>query len=179
MVSDQRDITEGLIKEVNALLLTGVGYTMAQNQQGQKVKKKANPGQYKMQPNHVVQVDGSIHWYVEPLHVPEQMAELVNWVSCQLDVQHPIIVAAMAHYHLVRIHPFDDGNGRGARILMNLILLKKGYFPAVLSSEKKRFYLNALAAADAGNATMFVEFVAAELLATMETVVADFQSGGA
>lgn len=176
VVANQRSISEGLIKEFNALLLSGVRYTEAVNAQGQRVKKKAHPGEYKKQPNHVMQPDGTIHWYVEPLQVPEQMEALVNWLAEQTDKQHPVITAALLHYNLVRIHAFDDGNGRGARLLMNLVLMKHGYFPAVIRTEKKRLYLEALKQADSGDITAFVQFIASELVQTQEKVIADLQS---
>ncbi|MBS9783456.1 MAG: Fic family protein [Pasteurella sp.] len=176
IVNDKREITEGLIKEINALLLSGITYTDAVNDLGQRVKKKAHPGEYKKQPNHVIQADGSIHWYVEPIQVPTQMAELVNWVSENKDNYHPIIVAAILHYNLVRIHTFDDGNGRGSRLLMNLVLMKNGYFPAVIRIEKKRTYLNALQLADKGDVLPFVQFIADELIDTMEKVIFDLNN---
>lgn len=173
VVSDKRPLSEGLIKEVNALLLSGVTYTDAVNDLGQRVKKKAHPGEYKKQPNHVIQADGSLHWYVEPMQVATQMAELINWVNSNENNHHPIIIAAILHYNLVRIHAFDDGNGRGARILMNLILMKKGYFPAVIRTERKRFYLAALQSADNGDIAPFIGFIADELINTQEKVIAD------
>ena len=176
IVANKRPITEGLIKEFNALLLSGVKHTEAVNAQGQRVKKKAYPGEYKKQPNHVVQPDGTIHWYVEPLQVPEQMEVLVSWLTEEMEQQHPVIVAALVHYNLVRIHAFDDGNGRGARVLMNLVLIKQGYYPAVIRTEKKRFYLDALKEADNGDITPFIQFIASELIETQERVIADLQS---
>lgn len=173
IVSDKRPLSEGLIKEINALLLSGVTYTDVVNDLGQRVKKKAHPGEYKKQPNHVIQADGSIHWYVEPMQVATQMAELINWVNNNENNHHPIIIAAILHYNLVRIHAFDDGNGRGARILMNLILMKKGYFPAVIRTESKRFYLQALQSADEGDIVPFIGFIADELIDTQEKVIAD------
>ena len=176
VVANRRPLTEGLIKAFNALLLSGVKYTEAVNAQGQRVKKKAHPGEYKKQPNHVVQADGSIHWYVEPMQVPDHMQTLVHWLNDAIDRHHPLMVAAIAHYHLVRIHPFDDGNGRGARLLMNLILMKQGYFPAVIRTEKKRFYLQALKQADHGDSAPFVRFIADEMIPTQQRVIADLQS---
>lgn len=176
IVSDKRPLSEGLIKEINALLLSGVTYTDAVNDLGQRVKKKAHPGEYKKQPNHVIQADGSIHWYVEPMQVATQMAELINWVNTNENNHHPMIIATILHYNLVRIHPFDDGNGRGARILMNLILMRKGYFPAVIRTERKRFYLAALQSADNGDMAPFIRFIADELIDTQEKVIADLQT---
>ena len=173
LISNKRDMTEYAIKEINALLLAGVTYTVAQNSQGERVKKKLKPGEYKRQPNHVLQPDGTIHWYVDPMKVKDQMEELVNWVNSQFNGLHPLLIAAVAHYNLVRIHAFDDGNGRGARLFMNLILLKKGYFPVVIRKEKKRTYLEALAEADKGNLMPFIHFISTELIATYERVIDD------
>ena len=173
LISNKRDMTEYVIKEINALLLAGVTYTVAQNSQGEKVKKKLTPGEYKKQPNHVLQPDGTIHWYVDPMNVKDQMEELVNWINTPFNNLHPLLIAAVVHYNLVRIHAFDDGNGRGARLFMNLILLKKGYFPVVIRNEKKRIYLEALAEADKGNLMPFIYFISTELIATYERVIDD------
>jgi Fic family protein len=153
------------------LLLRGVEFTPAKNARGERVHKKAHPGVYKVQPNHVEQADGTVHHYVEPLHVPTEMADLLAWINRMIDQLHPIHVAAVAHYNMVRIHPFDDGNGRGARILMNLILLHKGYFPAVVRLETKPAYLLALGQADRGDLKPFIAFVANTLIATTQDVL--------
>ena len=175
VVANQRDISEGLIKEINALILSDINYTTAKTSQGDLVKKKATPGQYKAQPNHVLLADGSIHKYVDPIQVQPQMKELTNWLLESIDKLHPIITASILHYNLVRIHAFDDGNGRGARILMNLVLMKKGFFPAVIKQERKRLYLNALNQADKGDLLPFISFIASELIQSQEGVISDFE----
>lgn len=86
---------------------------------------------------------------------------------------HDIAIAALAHYNMVRVHPFDDGNGRGARILMNLILMKAGYPPAIVKNEKRRKYLDALQEADSGNLEPFVEFITSSLAITQEMILED------
>ena len=101
------------------------------------------------------------------------MQELVEWIESNKERLHPIFVASIVHYNLVRIHAFDDGNGRGARILMNLILMNRGFFPAVVKTEKKRKYLSALHKADNGDIVPFITFVALELIETLEGVVGD------
>ena len=173
LVSNQREISEHVIKEINALLLSGVTYTVAQNSHGEKVKKKLNAGEYKKQPNHVLQADGNIHWYVDPINVKDQMEELVDWVNGKTRILNPIYVASVAHYNLVRIHAFDDGNGRGARILMNLVLLKSGFFPVVVRLEKKRKYLEVLSEADNGDVIPFIRFICTELIETYEKLIHD------
>ena len=90
--------------------------------------------------------------------------ELVEWITENENRLHPILVASIIHYNLVRVHAFDDGNGRGARILMNLFLMKHIFFPAVIRTERKRKYLSALQKADRGNIYPFIKFMASELI---------------
>jgi Fic family protein len=171
VISDQRPITEGLIKEINALLLKGVEYTDAVDLTGKKTRKKATPGQYKKAPNTVIQLDGTIHEYTDPLHVTTEMEELIAWINEHIDSEHGLITGAVTHYNLTRIHPFDDGNGRGARLSMNLIFIKKGLPPAVIRNEQRRFYLDALAKADKGDLEPFVRFVGKSLVNTQKTIL--------
>lgn len=171
VIKNEREVSESLIKEINALLLYGVKSTPAMTSDGKAIEKLANPGQYKKQPNHVLQQDGTLHRYVEPVQVQSEMEALVQWVNDNIDTLHPCYVAAVAHYNMVRIHPFDDGNGRGARVLMNLILLKKGCFPAVIRVEQRQDYIEALQQADKGDLEPFVEFITKELVGTLEGVI--------
>ena len=173
MVSNQRAVSVSVIKEFNALLLSGVSNTKSIDQFGNPIKKKANPGEYKTLPNHVLQPDGKIHYYVEPLQVAQQMDELVAWIQKNEDQQHPVILAAIAHYNMVRIHPFDDGNGRGARLLMNLLLIKKGFPPAIIRNEERRKYLETITQADRGHLSPFIVFIAQSLFRTQEMILAD------
>jgi Fic family protein len=171
VVANHLPITESFIKEVNALILRGLEFTPAKGADGHINRKPAHPGQYKKLPNHVLQPDGTLHAYVEPIHVQDQMQALVEWINTHLHTTHPIEVAALAHYHMVRIHPFEDGNGRGARILMNLILMHKGYFPAVILLDAKRQYLETLAEADNGNTAPFIAYIADAVITTNESVL--------
>ena len=118
--------------------------------------------------------EGTIHYYVEPVHVAAEMEALFQWIQESFDQKHPVIISSVAHYNLVRIHPFDDGNGRGARLLMNLILIRKGYAPAVIRKEQRRSYLESLSLADQGNLEPFTELVARSLLNTQQMILEDF-----
>ncbi len=173
IIADERAISEGVIKELNALILSGINYTQAQDSIGNPTKKRATPGEYKSQPNHALLPNGNIHRYVEPIQVQPQMQELVEWINTISQEIHPIVVASITHYNLVRIHAFDDGNGRGARILTNLMLIKHHYFPVVIRREKKRKYLQTLQKADRGDIAPFIEYVSRELTETLERVLVD------
>lgn len=178
VIKNERSITPGLIKELNALLLSGVTYTDALSETGQKVRKPANLGQYKRLPNQVLQVDGTNYHYTEPLQVPDEMDKLCDWIeeSLALARQDALIIATIAHYNMVRIHPFDDGNGRGARFLMNLILIKKAYPPAIIRCEQRRQYLASLNQADKGDIQPFLIFVAKSLINTQKIILENLLS---
>ncbi len=178
IVSNKREISESIIKEINALLLLGLKSTPAMTPEGQIIQKKATSGQYKTQANHVLQQDGTLHKYIEPIKVQSEMEALVKWINENIDKKHPCYVASVAHYNMVRIHPFDDGNGRGARILMNLILLKKGFFPAVIRMENRQDYIEALQQADRNNLKPFIEFITKELIVTLEDIINNIESMG-
>ncbi|KPA19644.1 cell filamentation protein Fic [Candidatus Magnetomorum sp. HK-1] len=175
VIKDNRPVSQGLIKEMNALLMSGVKYTPAINQSGQKVRKPANPGQYKLLPNHVLQTDGTIHFYTDPIHVADEMEVLCGWINENYVKRHPLVVASIAHYNMVRIHPFDDGNGRGSRILMNLILIKRSYPVAIIKNENRRKYLTALNQADKGDIAPFIKLIADSLIYTENLIIDELQ----
>ncbi len=175
VIKDNRPVSQGLMKEINALLLSGVNYTLAIDRNGQKIRKPANPGKYKVLPNHVLQTDGTIHFYTDPIHVADEMETLCRWINENIESRHPLVVASIAHYNMVRIHPFDDGNGRGARILMNLILIKKSYPVAIVKNENRRKYLMALNQADKGDIVPFIKFIADSLIDTENTILGELR----
>jgi len=73
---------------------------------------------------------------------------------------HPLKKAVFVHYELVRIHPFIDGNGRVARLLTNLYLMKQGYPPIILKKTERRIYYKALNKADEGDLCLLANFIA-------------------
>jgi hypothetical protein len=75
----------------------------------------------------------------------------------------PVLLAAEFHYRFIRIHPFDDGNGRTARLLMNFILMQYYYPPVIIKTEDKENYFNVLRLADVGNVEPFVNYIAENL----------------
>ncbi|HEV2600679.1 MAG TPA: Fic family protein [Candidatus Babeliales bacterium] len=95
-----------------------------------------------------VRISGSMTILPNYAKVPDLMAEYIVWLNTA-DL-HPVVLAAQAHYKLVTIHPFVDGNGRTARLLMNLILMMHGYPPAVISVDDRLAYLKALEKAQTG-----------------------------
>jgi len=84
------------------------------------------------------------------------------------DGVHPVLQAAELHYNLVAIHPFADGNGRTARLLMNHHLLRHGYPHAIIEIERRAEYLASLERANAGAAAPFAQFVILSAARSME-----------
>lgn len=99
------------------------------------------------------------------------MAYLCDWLQANQDALHPVLLASLGHYNLLRIHPFDDGNERGARLLMNCLLMHAGYPPAIVYNEQRRRYLDAIQAADRGGLSPFIAFVAQSLTTTQQEML--------
>lgn len=103
-------------------------------------------GQYKTRPNSVITRYGDQFEYATPEETPALMSDLVDWYN---DAERsgkftPIELAAIFHYRYIRIHPFEDGNGRIARLMVNYILTRHDYPMIVVRSRKKTEYLEAL-----------------------------------
>jgi Fic family protein len=118
IVSKNEPLTERLIKHIHYLVLKNID-----NQ---------NAGQYRKVN---VRISGSQHVPPDFLFVPEEMEKLMKWYDENETTLHPIELSAIFHHRFVYIHPFIDGNGRTARLLMNLILMKNGYPPAIIKSK--------------------------------------------
>lgn len=103
-------------------------------------------GQYKTRLNSVITRYGDQFEYATPEETPALMSDLVDWYN---DAERsgkftPIELAAIFHYRYIRIHPFEDGNGRIARLMVNYILTRHDYPMIVVRSRKKKEYLEAL-----------------------------------
>ena len=104
-----------------------------------------NAGKYRRIPVYVRLKNGTIHRYCEPLKIIDEMDNFFTWLL-QGPSEHAVLFAAEAHVKLVTIHPFTDGNGRTARLLMNLILLYYGFPPAIIKAKDRIAYLDAIEA---------------------------------
>lgn len=93
-----------------------------------------------------VYISGTEYIPPSPEDVPQLMRHLTDQIHSSQTTLHPIELAAMAHKRLVDIHPFIDGNGRTARLLMNLILTNKGYGVVSIPPVWRNDYINALSA---------------------------------
>ncbi|WP_299286939.1 Fic family protein [uncultured Mucilaginibacter sp.] len=161
IVKDKRDFTETDIRALHEMILVEPYDSPAQTADGTPTKKRITLGEYKTSANHVKTVTGETHYYASPEETPAKMQELMNWYrQASVNQQiHPLVLAALFHYKFVSIHPFDDGNGRLSRILMNLILMRNGFPPVVIKMENRQNYYALLNQADTGNYWPFIEYI--------------------
>lgn len=130
LVEQARVITEADVREIHRLV---VGSTL-----------KDEAGSYSQ---HRRRIAGSMVVFPNPAKIPALMEEFGLWLSqASLSVEAPrsVETALEAHLRLVSIHPFSDGNGRTARLLMNLLLMKDGYPPIVVRPEDRIDYLDSI-----------------------------------
>jgi len=166
----ERNLSESFIREINKVILKEPFYKEAITPDGQPTRRLIKIGDYKSFPNSVLLQNGEMFNYASPAETPALMGDLVTWylkIAANKQV-HPIEVAVELHYKFVCIHPFDDGNGRISRLLMNYHLLKNGYPPVIIKSADKKNYLFALHEADTGNIEAFKNYIAEQLVWSYE-----------
>lgn len=166
----ERPLSEMAIKNLHQLLLVRPFWKEAVTPDGQPTRRQINPGTYKEHSNSVRLQNGEMFHYASPAETPLQMGELIEWfrVEEEKGELHPVALAALLHYKFVCIHPFDDGNGRISRLLMNYVLLRNNLPPVVIKSSDKKGYLFALNQADTGNLDAFIEYIVAQLIWSLE-----------
>ncbi|MDC3414493.1 Fic family protein [Terrihalobacillus insolitus] len=145
LVKKEINLTENVLKDIHRLILRNIDVS--------------NAGKYR---NNDVYIKGSQHIPPQPYLIGPQMEDLFLWYSKNKGTMHPVELAARFHFKFVYIHPFIDGNGRTARLLMNLILMQNGYPPAIIKVdlEQRVKYYKALEKASVdNNVEEFIQFV--------------------
>ena len=179
-----RPLTESFIRILHQTMLREDYTVYRQLPGGVNTSYVVHAGCYKTRPNSVITPTGERFEYASPEETPALMTDLIQWYNqAEADGKlTPVELAAMFHYRYIRIHPFEDGNGRIARLLMNYILLRHGYPMIVIRSKNKKAYLEALGKADknigpvpsdGANATLeqaqdFVNYIIKQVEQTLE-----------
>jgi Fic family protein len=173
VIKQSRPLTEGFIRELHSLILKEPYLIDAITKDGKPTKKLVEIGKYKTLPNHVETKTGEIFYFAKPEETPAKMADLMSWYKEEVKEKklNPIILAAKFHYDFIRIHPFDDGNGRTARLLMNFILMQFGFPPAIIKSEDKENYFYTLRQGDVGEIKPFIEYIAKNVANSLEIMI--------
>ncbi|MEX2596829.1 MAG: Fic family protein [Salibacteraceae bacterium] len=149
VVSNEEHLNERLLLELHSLILKGIDRKYA--------------GSYRDVP---VRISGSAHLPPEPYLLSKLMEDFFSHYRKTKRVLHPVILAAEVHERLVSIHPFIDGNGRTARLLMNMVLLQNGYTITSLkgSNDARLKYYRALESVQVNNdSTPFFKLIADEV----------------
>jgi len=142
LVAEDIDLTPFQVRQIHQLVLAQID--------------DANAGQYRNLP---VRIAGSSHTPPDAWELEALMSAWGDWISTESRMLHPVERAALAHHRLAAIHPFIDGNGRTARLVMNVLLLQDGYPPTIIMKANRRQYYRVLAQADSGNEAPLVNFI--------------------
>lgn len=105
-------------------------------------------------------IGGANHTPPDALQVPNKMRDFITWLGSQKNKLNIIELAALLHHRLVYIHPFFDGNGRTARLAMNLFLMQAGYPLVVIMKTDRKKYYDVLDRADSGKVEPLIKFIA-------------------
>lgn len=145
-----RPLTEAFIRQLHRVMLREDYEVPVKSPSGVVTGYTIHAGIYKTRPNSVKTPAGTIFHYATPEETPALMSDLVKWYNeAAAGELSPIELAAIFHYRYIRIHPFEDGNGRIARLMVNFILKQHGWPMLVVKTKNKSAYLSALAQADA------------------------------
>lgn len=143
LVAAKSEIDENTVLQIHKLIMSGVA---------------EDAGRYRTAR---VRIAGANFMPPPSSEVKPRMNELLTWLKENPDEYTPMELVAVFHHRFVQIHPFTEGNGRTARLLMNAILMKFGYpFIVIVLTQDRSRYLKTLMEADLGNASAFVNFVA-------------------
>ena len=145
----ERPLTEVFIRDVHQIMMKE-DYTIYDQRDGKPIQYTIHVGKYKTRPNSVKTLTGEIFEYASPEETPALMADLVAWYN-ETKAEgklSPLQLAALFHFRYIRIHPFEDGNGRIARLMVNFILSSYGYPMIVIHTEDKNNYISALEKCD-------------------------------
>ena len=166
-------LIEIFIRQLHTLILVRPFLADAKTADGVPTKRLIKVGEYKTEPNHVETLTGEMFYFAEPIETPAKMQELVEWFRAKTESPetNPILLAAEFHYRFVLIHPFDDGNGRLARLLMNFILMKYGFPPVIIKNEDKDNYIAALEQANFAILDPFVDYVAVNMAHSLAIMI--------
>ena len=142
----EQPLTEYFIRTLHQTLLREDYTVYRQLPDGTNTSYVVHAGQYKTRPNSVITSTGERFEYASPEETPALMTDLLQWYNqAEVDgIMSPIELASLFHYRYIRIHPFEDGNGRISRLIVNYILYRHGYPMIVVKSNDKNNYLTAL-----------------------------------
>ena len=166
-IKSDRTLSVGFIKELHALLTRHQETATGVSIDGKKIPIPLLHGDFKKWPNNPRNKEGAVVIYCPPEQVDSEMDAFISLYADEMQNAHILIRAAWTHFTFVQIHPFQDGNGRMARLLTSLVLIQGGLFPFALERTQRPQYIDALEAADAGNYQPLLDMLIADQLDSM------------
>jgi Fic family protein len=166
-VKDSRELSVFYIRSLHKLITRHQDTIEAVNPFGKKGPTPLLKGEFKKLPNYPTR-DGIIYEYCPPELVGSEMDNLIKIFYSELNNVHALIKAAVIHHLFVQIHPFQDGNGRIARLLASFVLMKDNLFPFSLDRDERAAYIDALEAADSGKYQKLVDIIADNQIKSIE-----------
>lgn len=172
VVKNKRQLTKSFLLELHQLITIHQETTTAVDSLGNVVEVKLLKGQFKKQPNNPRRADGTICMYCPPEQTESEIDSLLILYQnlIQKNIK-PVIIAAWFHHAFTQIHPFQDGNGRMARLLASLVFIQYGLFPFTVKRNEKKTYIEALEYADEGDPNKLVQFFAEAQKKNIELVL--------
>jgi Fic family protein len=181
----EQKLTQAWIRQVHAVACAPQTHFDVVVRVGTDMRNERRPlahGAYKVAPNHVT-VGDRTHAYCPVDQVAAEMERLVDELHSDAFVAaHPILQTSFAHHAFASIHPFQDGNGRVARVFASVFLLRAASIPLLVYADQQVGYFDALAAADNDQLDPFVRFIedrALDLLALAADLLAATDESGA
>ena len=161
-IASKAPLTKAYLRELHKVLTAHQHHVEAVNMEGQPITVTLLRGEWKKWPNNPTRRDSSwLHEYCPPEHVESEINNLIEGHRLhESKGVPPEVEAAWLHHRFTQIHPFQDGNGRVARCLATLVLLKAEWFPLVITRDDRPVYISALESADAGDLKPLVDFFA-------------------
>jgi len=160
-VKGQRQLSTSYIRELHQVLTEHQEFVDAVDNTGQPIKARLVKGDWKKFSNNPTRPDGTIHQYAPPEQVSSEIDKLIEWHRSHLEQGvSPEVEAAWLHHRFTQIHPFQDGNGRVARLLASLVFIRAGWFPLVVTRDERTDYIRALEEADQGDLSSLVNIFA-------------------
>lgn len=151
LATGERALTVYAVRELHASITRSQATYEATDQSGRKVSVPLRHGDWKSESNHVRRPDGTLLEYAPAEQVQSEMDRLIDMFEEQESTLHPVVLSAWLHHRFISIHPFQDGNGRVARALVLLVLLRRRYAPLVVDRTRREDYLQSLDKANAGD----------------------------
>lgn len=170
MAGKEIKITENLIKEFHKVIIEDPF-----NEYPDMVQ-----GEYKRNSNYLYNHLGERVDFMDPEIVAKELNELINWTNNAIEPPkrkkakydtHPLLIATIFHMRFINIHPFDDGNGRICRIMMNLILMQCGYPPIIIKKEDRDTYFRSIQKAREEGDEHLAIFLGKELINSLELYI--------